>query len=51
MAFYDYLRGLPNRNLLKRYVSEMMERSQKEQTSFALLSFDLDRLLTKHLYK
>lgn len=43
MAFYDYLTGLPNRNWLKKAVSQMIERSKKEQTSFALLYFDLDR--------
>ena len=42
MANYDILTGLPNRQYLITYLTEIMEETIKKQTSFALLLIDLD---------
>ncbi|WP_301110118.1 EAL domain-containing protein [Sporosarcina sp.] len=43
MAFHDHLTDLPNRRLLKRTVTQLIEDRKKSQEAFALLYIDLDR--------
>ena len=42
MANYDVLTGLPNRQFLMSYLSEMEEKALQKKTSFALMLIDLD---------
>jgi diguanylate cyclase (GGDEF)-like protein len=44
LAHYDDLTGLPNRNLLFDRVDQVIQASQKESTTFALLMIGLDRI-------
>jgi len=44
LAHYDDLTGLPNRNLLFDRLDQVIERSQKESRTFALLMVGLDRI-------
>ena len=43
MAYYDHLTGLPNRRVLQKKVNEVIEHSEKENETFAIMFIDLDR--------
>ncbi|MDX1594057.1 MAG: EAL domain-containing protein [Gammaproteobacteria bacterium] len=44
LAHYDDLTGLPNRNLLFENLDRVIQNSQKESSTFALLMIGLDRI-------
>lgn len=46
LAYYDPLTNLPNRNLFQDRLEEAIKRSKKNNTSMAVLFFDLDRFKT-----
>ncbi|MBS1211523.1 MAG: diguanylate cyclase [Proteobacteria bacterium] len=46
MALYDTLTGLPNRNLLMDRLTQLIHRSERQNTPFSLLYIDLDGFKT-----
>lgn len=43
LSYYDHLTGLPNKHRFTEQLISSMKRAKKNQQSFALLSFDIDR--------
>jgi len=46
LAYYDYLANLPNRYLLLDRVAHLIEQSERNESTFALLYIDLDKFKT-----
>jgi diguanylate cyclase (GGDEF)-like protein/PAS domain S-box-containing protein len=43
LAYYDSLTGIPNRNLLKKYLNEVVDHNEDSKQIIAVMFLDLDR--------